>query len=89
MENTLREESHNLLKRHAKAFVASKIHVRAIALRGDPREELTYKIDHLKPNLVVVGSRGLGTVSRVFLGSVSTHLIHHLPVPVLVVPGTH
>jgi len=37
-------------------------------------------------DLVVVGSRGLGPVRSVVLGSVTTYLVHHLDVPVLVVP---
>ncbi|KAL2914179.1 hypothetical protein HK105_206270 [Polyrhizophydium stewartii] len=60
------------------------IHVRAIALRGDPREELLHKIEHLKADLVVMGSRGLGALSRTFLGSVSDYLTHNLKVPVIV-----
>lgn len=37
-------------------------------------------------DLLVAGSRGYGPVLRVLLGSVSTHLAHHAPCPVLVVP---
>jgi nucleotide-binding universal stress UspA family protein len=35
---------------------------------------------------IVVGSRGRSAVSATLLGSVSTGLVHHSPVPVLVVP---
>lgn len=35
---------------------------------------------------VVVGARGLGTVRRKFLGSVSEYCVHHTQVPVVVVP---
>lgn len=37
-------------------------------------------------DLLVVGSRRVGTVARVALGSTSDHLVHHAPCPVLVVP---
>jgi nucleotide-binding universal stress UspA family protein len=37
-------------------------------------------------DLLVVGSRRVGTFARVALGSTSDHLVHHAPCPVLVVP---
>lgn len=37
-------------------------------------------------DLVVVGSRGLGTVRGVLLGSVSQHCLRHAPCPVAIVP---
>jgi len=36
--------------------------------------------------LVVVGSRGLGTIRRTLLGSVSTYVVHHSDVAVTVIP---
>ena len=39
-------------------------------------------------DLVVVGSRGRGTVERLVLGSVATQVVHHAPRPVAVIPST-
>jgi nucleotide-binding universal stress UspA family protein len=58
--------------------------VRAIALRGDPRDEILYKVEELKADVLVVGSRGLGSFKRALLGSVSDYLVHHLKIPVIV-----
>ncbi|KAJ7392188.1 hypothetical protein OS493_013561 [Desmophyllum pertusum] len=40
-------------------------------------------------SLVVVGSRGAGVVRRTILGSVSSYVVHHAHVPVLVCPKPH
>ena len=39
-----------------------------------------------KAQLIVTGSRGMGTIRRTFLGSVSDYCVHHSLVPVAVVP---
>jgi nucleotide-binding universal stress UspA family protein len=37
---------------------------------------------------VVVGSRGLGTVTGLLLGSVGLHLLHHADCPVMIARGS-
>ena len=36
-------------------------------------------------DLVVIGSRGRGNIKSALLGSVSSHVVHHAPCPVVVV----
>lgn len=59
--------------------------VRLLLVEGEPREVLERVTAEEAPSVVVVGARGRGRVARVLLGSVSSHAVHHLPVPVLVV----
>jgi nucleotide-binding universal stress UspA family protein len=85
-ETNLRKQSHDLLRVHAMKLLDVGIHVRAISLQGDPREELQHKINTLSPHLVVMGSRGLNQFSKIVLGSVSQHLLHNITVPIMIVP---
>jgi nucleotide-binding universal stress UspA family protein len=53
-------------------------------LRGQPAETLLDWIDRHRPDLVIVGNRGVSILERTLLGSVSAALIDRSPVPVLV-----
>ena len=55
---------------------------------GDAAAEICRVAEGEHFDVIVVGSHGSGFVKRVFLGSVSQHLLHHAPVPVLVVRAT-
>ncbi|HVW46559.1 MAG TPA: universal stress protein [Solirubrobacterales bacterium] len=67
--------------------VGDDVDVRGEALRGSPVPELA---GYCGPeDLLLVGSRSYGPVSRTLLGSVSSGLIHTAPCPVLVVPRPH
>lgn len=52
---------------------------------GEPRTAITDFAAQNAYDIIVVGSRGLGAISGLLLGSVSTYVVHHSPCPVLVV----
>ncbi|MBI2077750.1 MAG: universal stress protein [Euryarchaeota archaeon] len=52
---------------------------------GRPADTLVLEARRRDCGLIVVGSRGLGTLRRAFLGSVSNRIVHEAPMSVLVV----
>jgi nucleotide-binding universal stress UspA family protein len=53
--------------------------------KGAPGPVLCELAHALGVDVVVVGSRGRGAIRRLVLGSVSNHVVHNAPCPVLVV----
>ena len=54
--------------------------------RGESWEEALEDIEWEDGDVLVVGSSSIGPVAQVFLGSRSTKIVQHSPVPVVVVP---
>jgi nucleotide-binding universal stress UspA family protein len=54
---------------------------------GKPVEEIVGLSEEIGPGLIVMGSRGLGTVGRLLLGSVCEGVVHDARDPVLVARG--
>jgi nucleotide-binding universal stress UspA family protein len=65
--------------------VPDDISVTTILTEQPIRSAILRRIDEGHHDLVVMGSRGRGTVKSAVLGSVSHHVLHHSPVPVLIV----
>jgi nucleotide-binding universal stress UspA family protein len=53
-------------------------------LEGEPADTILESARARGADLIVVGSRGLGTVAGALLGSVSSKVVHHADRPVLV-----
>ena len=66
--------------------------VAAVVASGTPWRGLCTAAEERGAAVIVCGSRGLGGISRAFLGSTSSSLLYRSPLPVLVVPpgaGSH
>ena len=65
--------------------VPDDISVTTILTEQPIRKAILKRIEEGHHDVVVLGSRGRGTVRSAVLGSVSHHILHHSPVPVLIV----
>jgi nucleotide-binding universal stress UspA family protein len=54
-------------------------------VQGDPRVVLVEFSKQRKPNLIVMGRRGLNEVTGLVLGSVSDYCLQHSFVPIMIV----
>jgi nucleotide-binding universal stress UspA family protein len=61
--------------------------VDGIVLHGRPATAIVEKAHQMHADLVVIGSRGHGTIESMLLGSVSAEVVDHAPAPVLVARG--
>ena len=65
-------------------YVFFQLHGKVRQVHGAPRSEIIRAAEEEKATMIVTGTRGMGTVRRTLLGSVSDHVLHHSHVPVLV-----
>jgi nucleotide-binding universal stress UspA family protein len=71
--------------RRARERVPDDVSVTAVLTVQPIRAALIDQIAEGEHDLVVMGSRGRGAVRAALLGSVSHYVLHHSPVPVLIV----
>ena len=83
------EAAHNYDKKilaEAEAKVRSeKIEVETELIDGNAVEEIVRKSEEGKFDLIIMGARGLSTIKKLFIGSVSDGVIKKAPCPVLIV----
>jgi len=70
--------------RRVTAALPQNLPVTTILRQGDPAEEILRVLREQPVDLVCMGARGRGRVTGALLGSVSSAVLHHSPVPVVV-----
>ena len=84
----LLEDAHveaDAILRRARERVPDGVTVTAVLSEQPIRVAICREIAEGRHDLVVMGSRGRGAVRAALLGSVSHYVLHHSPVPVLIV----
>lgn len=85
MEARLTESGEQMLQEAGRSADAANVSYRSQVAHGSPRLTICHVAEQEGVDLIVMGSRGLGAVKRLLLGSVSDYVVHHAPCSVLVV----
>lgn len=88
----LREDARaeaEIVLRRARERVPDGLPVTALLTEQPIRSALISQIADSAHDLVVMGSRGRGAIRSALLGSASHYVLHHSPVPVLIVHADH
>lgn len=85
VKRELRRQGQEILDEQVEKIRASGGEVAEAHLRGGRTSNEVIKLSaEIDAGLLIVGSRGLGTVQRILMGSQSEEIVHHAQVPILV-----
>lgn len=77
LEQQLQETGPRILEEAAQMVETVGLRYKTQAMFGSPRLSICHVAESEKIDLIVMGSRGLGPVKRLLLGSVSDYVVHH------------
>jgi nucleotide-binding universal stress UspA family protein len=80
----LEQAGRAILRESSEAFAGIDCPVTPVYRRGEPAAEILKAAEEAKAELIVMGSRGLGRIGGLFLGSVSERVLHAADIPVLI-----
>lgn len=83
------EELQAKLKEQTKTVLGEKVNVDVYVEKGDAREVILAQAKFLGADYIALGSRGLGGLKRMILGSVSDYVAQHAECGVLVTRGSN
>jgi len=83
MEKSIVDKGEQLMKAAAER-ASGLVRVKTELIHGQPAKVILEQADALGCDLIVIGSRGLGTLGGWVLGSVSHNVVQHAKVPVMV-----
>ncbi len=88
INNALEQEARELLEEQMGKIEEYGGRVEEAYLRkGSPHEAIVALAGEIGADLIVMGSRGMGRLKRLAMGSVSEGVVHHAHVPVLLLRG--
>jgi nucleotide-binding universal stress UspA family protein len=83
--NNRLNESQEILRKAVEAVGKVPAEVHTEVIEGDAAEAIINVAETRRSDVIVMGSRGLGRLAGLVLGSVSQKVVSHAPCPVLIV----
>ena len=83
--NNRLDEAQEILKKTVKLVGNSNIDVHTEVIEGDAAEAIIEVANTRHSDVIIMGSRGLGRLAGLLLGSTSQKVVSHAPCPVLIV----
>lgn len=85
IENHYREEGEKALAPSRRVLDDAKVAYRVHILVGDIARAIVEEAEKLRCDMIYMGSRGMGAVSNVLVGSIGTKVLHLAHMPVVLV----
>ena len=85
LEEGMKQAGEAILSETAKAFAGIDDRVSRVYREGDPAGEIIRAAKDQHADIIVMGSRGMGQIGGLILGSVSERVLHAAHGPVLIV----
>jgi nucleotide-binding universal stress UspA family protein len=83
--NARLNETEQIMQKAVQAVGAVPAEIHTELIEGDPAEVIVEVAQTRESNVIVMGSRGLGKLAGLLLGSTSQKVVSHAPCPVLIV----
>ena len=84
-EQKVKDTARRLVNQTVQQLIKAGFTAEPVCKVGDPAEEIMNVASSRTADLIVMGAKGLGTIDRILLGSVSTRVVQYASCPVLVV----
>jgi nucleotide-binding universal stress UspA family protein len=87
IEDEIRAVAQRTVEEARRHLARPELCVNAVVLSGRPATAVVDRARRMPADLIVLGSRGHGTIESMLLGSVSAEVVDHTPAPVLIARG--
>jgi len=85
VDREIEQGAEKVLEQAKEAFRDYRGKYETLLAYGEPAEEILVLAERERPDILVMGNRGLGGFGRVMLGSVSTKVLHHIQCDMMIV----